>query len=152
MNLSFREKSLWVDLLTTLGIAIYYASSLAGFSTEDISDIRAVMDLLWNVVVLCILVSIVSCVVLSRHDKKASDTPLDEREQLAELKATRYGYWLLLIGISVPVLLYGLEAGGSDTISIDLPPFSPIHSMVIFYISAELVVTANQLWRLRQDL
>ena len=152
MNLSFREKSLWLDLIATLVIAFYYAFALSGFSGEQIADIHAVMDLLWDVVVFGILISIFSTIALSYHDSKAADAPLDERENLAELKATQYGYWVLLVGITAPVLLYGLESGGLNEMGLSLPPYATLHAMVAFYILAEILVSANQLWRLRQAL
>lgn len=155
MNLSFREKSLWIDLAATLGIAAYYAINLSEFGTERLADIHAVMDLLWDVVVLCILVSIASCIVLSAHDKKSADLPLDEREQFAELKATRYGYWALQVAITAVVIVYGLETVGleGEALSpIDLPPFTALHIIVASYVIAELVVTASQLWGLQRDL
>ena len=159
MNLSFREKSLWVDLIVTLGIAAYYAINLAEFSTENLADIHRVMDLLWDVVVLCIAVSIVSGIVLSAHDKKSAEAPLDEREQIAELKATRYGYWVLQIAITAVVVLYAIDmgfipknAGGAVPTPRYILPFAAMHIIVASYVLAELVVSSAQLWGLRREL
>lgn len=152
MNLSFREKSLWIDLAATLGIAAYYASNLLGFSADKHANIYAVMDLLGDVVMLCIFVSVTSWAVLNAHDKKSAEAPLDEREFIAELKASRYGFWLLQIGIAIAVVFFGLVLGGDRPTPITAPPFASLHTLVISLILAEVLVTSIQLWGLRRDL
>jgi hypothetical protein len=91
----FREKSAWINLVClTVGLALFVAS------------FHEVMMFLWAVVAFVIL-QIVLHFISARLTPKDAATPVDEREQLIRLKASRNAYWTLVIGaLGVPLSLH----------------------------------------------
>ncbi len=96
--MSFREKSAWVSLITTVGIwGAYFwiigrflleRGSLAGLPADSVGlFIGGVVALVIVQIVLAIAVAIVS--------GRQAETPMDERERLLDLKAARAGFYAL---------------------------------------------------------
>ena len=84
--MSFREKTAWISLLSMSAIYGYYFWSVihsrrqAGFG-----------GLLWTIIAL-VLVQAVLTIAVAFFAPKEAKACADEREQLIELKATRFAY------------------------------------------------------------
>jgi hypothetical protein len=78
--MSFREKSAWISLISTSAIyAIYFWNS------------RELGGLLGTIVALAVVQTVLTIVVAAFAPKDA-EAPLDERERLIDLRATRFAY------------------------------------------------------------
>lgn len=145
MNLSFQEKSLWVELITTLYILGYYLTKLMGMSTEQLGDFEQINTLLLRIVIFTIGVMIISHIVLAIFNPKTAEAPLDEREKLIELKANRYGLWVLQVGVVASIVLQLFEIGDFREPSLTLP-FASLHLLVTTFVISELINSGSQLW------
>jgi len=90
----FRERTAWISLIVTPLI-------WGGYFWKLWPDLRdgalqgGSVGLFVSTVVLLVIAQIVMAIVLAIFAGKAADTPMDEREQLIDLKAARVGYYLL---------------------------------------------------------
>lgn len=90
--MSFREKSAWISLLSTSGIyALYFWS--VWHSGPWASGVHF-GDLLGTIIALVVVQTVLSIAVAISAPKEAK-APLDEREKLIDLRATRFAYAVL---------------------------------------------------------
>jgi hypothetical protein len=95
--MSFREKSAWVSFVTILAVFIpffwnSYRQYQGAISGRD--AVSTAFTLLATFVVLEILLH----VALAIRAPKEARSPRDERERLIDLRATRVGFYVLLVG------------------------------------------------------
>jgi hypothetical protein len=127
----FREKSAWINLVCLLVALAFFVASF-----------HEVMMFLWAVLAFVGL-QIVLHVTAARLSPKEARTPLDEREKLFRLKASRNAYVALVLGVlMVP---FSLHIGYHH----DSEPWFFVHTMayiaVVAVIFAELVRAASQI-------
>jgi len=142
MNLSFREKSLWISLVVTLSIfGFYYLRAFSVFSNAAIPN-ESLMGLFIGVIVLTIVVQVVLQSVLAIANRKEAASAGDERETLIELKATRLAYFILAGGVWI--------AG----VSIFVLPSALITANIVlfFFILAEIVGFSARLFFYRRGI
>jgi hypothetical protein len=104
MNISYREKSIWVSLLSTLFIFGYYFYSAFAILRTPIlhmphDSMFALMGLFIGVMVWMIIVQIVLHIILAIVNRGEAEKDEDERDKLIELKATSISYYLLVLGV-----------------------------------------------------
>lgn len=95
--MSFREKSAWISFVTILAVFIpffwnSYRQYQGAVSGRD--AVSTAFTLLAAFVVLEILLH----VALAIRAPKEARSPRDERERLIDLRATRVGFYVLLVG------------------------------------------------------
>lgn len=95
--MSFREKSAWISFLTILGVFIpffwnSYRQFTGAISTRD--SVSTAFLLLGAFVA----IEIVLHLVLAIRAPREARSPRDERERLIDLRATRVGFYVLLVG------------------------------------------------------
>jgi hypothetical protein len=95
--MSFREKSAWISFVTILAVFIpffwnSYRQYQGAISGRD--AVGTAFTLLATFVVLEILLH----VALAIRAPKEARSPRDERERLIDLRATRVGFYVLLVG------------------------------------------------------
>ena len=91
-NLSFREKTAWVSLLTTVGVYTwYFAPLLTGAPPSGAGRLAFAIAAL-------AALQTVPLIVLAALDPADAKTPADERETLFVLKGCRVAYGVLLAG------------------------------------------------------
>lgn len=100
--MSFREKSAWVSFVTILAVFIpffwnSYRQYQGAISGSD--AVSTAFTLLATFVALEILLH----VVLAIRAPKEARSPRDEREQLIDMRATRVGFYVLLVGAMASV-------------------------------------------------
>lgn len=107
MDLSNREKEIWIELIVSISVAAYYfqAAYIAGGFT-DIANAA-----LGKVVVNAILISIASTVILSIVFNKKDNEAKDERDIAIEAKANSYAYYGLCILLSIIIGQIMIDAG-----------------------------------------
>jgi hypothetical protein len=139
---SFREKMAWVSLTLLLLIYGYYAWTLYGMAQAGRT---ATLDYVWLLALLALLVlllivlqvvfSVVIAVVTAMFmpaDLKARE---DEREKLMALKATRYGYVVLVSG-ALAICLW-IIYGGQE--------FYTANSLFLVVVLSEMTRSAVQI-------
>lgn len=90
----FREKSAWISLLATTGVwGTYFWILWPDLQDRSLSP-SAVGLFIGGVVVLTI-VQIILAIALAVTSGKAANAPMDEREQLIDLKGARAGFYAL---------------------------------------------------------
>ncbi len=107
MDLSNREKEIWIELIVSVAVAVYYfkAAYIAGGFT-DLANVA-----LGKVVLNAILLTIASTIILSIVFKKKDNEVKDERDIAIEAKANSYAYYGLCIFISIIIAQIMIDAG-----------------------------------------
>jgi Na+/H+ antiporter NhaB len=100
--MSFREKAAWVTFLAVLiSFGFYFVS--VGTALHANADAGAWLPVsvpaLITLVVVVILVEVVAQVVIAARSPTEARGPLDERERVIELKATRPAFFVLMVGV-----------------------------------------------------
>lgn len=96
MNVSFTEKSVWVQMAAvTLGLGVYAAVAGPKMAAGE-AAIGAYVPLFIAAVTLVIVVSIVGHIVVAMV---AGEESADERDRLFAHRAERCGAWLYRLGI-----------------------------------------------------
>jgi len=97
MDLSNREKEIWIELVVSVVVAIYYFTN--AYKAGGLIDI--VNAELGKVVVNAILISIASTIILSIVFNKRNLEAKDERDIAIESKANSYAYYGLCVFITI---------------------------------------------------
>jgi len=95
--MSFREKSAWVTFVLLLGFGIYFvevASPWWNPTAPHVNHFQLFILLLIAIVIL----EIASHIVITMQSPRDAKAPLDERERLIALRATRPAFFVLLVG------------------------------------------------------
>ncbi len=92
--MSFREKIAWVSLLTTGTVYGWYFLTAHPFSAGSATEAAPLLRL----AVLLTILQIVPITVMAALSPRDAKAPLDEREALIALKASRAGYAVLVAG------------------------------------------------------
>lgn len=135
MSLSFREKSLWLMLVSlVLVFGLYFASVLPGHGVDMQAAqlVRFAVMIGW-LVVLQIIGHVV--IAVSTRRQLAHRVQEDERDRMIGLKGTRNGSWVLSVGM-VAAMATALMVEGN---------FAFMHVLLAFWVLAQLVETASQL-------
>lgn len=92
--MSFREKTAWASLLATAGVWGVYFWMLWP-DLQDRSLQAGSVGLFIGGVVVLTIIQIIVAIALALASGKAADAPMDEREQLIDLKGSRAGFYAL---------------------------------------------------------
>lgn len=130
MDLSFREKSLWLMLFSLVGVFGFYFVTALPTDAVDVMPQQVVVFSL--AVVVLVIAQIVGHVLIAVADRR-SDT--DERDRVIELKGTRNGAYVLATGTFF-ALCTALVTRGN---------FLFTHVLLGFWVLAQLVETGSQL-------
>lgn len=97
--MSFREKSDWVSFISLGLFLIYFGGIARGIMTGTPTDHPFFYFVLfWSLVGVLVVVQVVTHIVLAVRSPSDARTPVDERERLIHLRATRPAYFFLLVG------------------------------------------------------
>jgi hypothetical protein len=110
--MSFREKSAWITLISILLVFAFYITHVP--NVFDANPGFWELHVVGIAVVAFIVIEIVSHIVLYLRNSKDARTPKDERERLIELKATRLGAYVYVLG-SFLAIIAGSHASGLAT-------------------------------------
>lgn len=102
MDMSFKEKSAWISLISTLGIFGYYFYNIAmlfGVPTEEAKEVAK--DLLTQAIILSIIVEALFHSLLAATNHKGAELGADERDKMYEYRANNIGYTVLVIGVII---------------------------------------------------
>lgn len=143
MDLSFKEKSAWISFVSTLLIFGYYFYQLLHLrELPEVQALQVANELLFKTIVMSIIVETVFHSMLAATNRRAAEMGGDERDELFELKANNYGYWVLGVGVVGAIVHLQMQVNMPDfepiTHSLALP--SPTaHILLFVFILSELV-------------
>ena len=134
--LSFREKSLWVQLVSILVIYTYYFWRVIQIGDGDPGRIAG---LFVGVVITMIASQIAIIVVIAIHHRPE---PLDERDRRIALASTRNAYYVLMTGVWCALTVCAMSIG----------TFWVAHAGLLAVVLAELTRCTTQLVHYRRGI
>ncbi len=142
MDMSFKEKSAWISLLTTIAIFGYYFFNIWGLSgVPEVEAREQAKDLLAYVIILTIIVETVFHSMLAATNHKAAKLGADERDKLLEYKSNNIGYTILAVGVVIVIgrmVFLEFNTGFTDYESSLQIPFLTIHMLILVFILSEV--------------
>ena len=130
MDLSFREKSLWLMLFSLVGVFGFYFVTVLPPDSDDVMPHQVVVFAL--AVVLLVVAQVVGHALIAVAGRR---TETDERDRLIELKGTRNAAYVLATGIFLALCAALLTRGN----------FVFTHVLLGFWVLAQLVEIGSQL-------
>ena len=131
MDLSFREKSLWLMLLTLVASFGFYFATVLPPSAADVVPQQVVLFVI--AVVMLVIMQIVGHILIAIVDRRAET---DERDRLIELKGTRNASYVLATGVFVALCAAMVTDGN----------FVFTHLLLASWVLAQMVEIGSQLF------
>ena len=131
MDLSFREKSLWLMLVTLVASFGFYFATVLPPSAADVVPQQVVLFVI--AVVTLVIMQIVGHILIAIVDRRAET---DERDRLIELKGTRNASYVLATGVFV-ALCAAMATDGN---------FVFTHLLLASWVLAQMVEIGSQLF------
>lgn len=147
MEMSFKEKSAWISLVSTVLIFGYYFIQLVDLKNLPENDVRqAVAYLAIKTIILISIVEAVFHSMLAATNRKAAEMGADERDKLIALKANNYGYSVLVIGVvfglgHMVIVEFNPQFNSESSLQI---PMLKSHILLFSLIISEIVRFAGQ--------
>jgi hypothetical protein len=155
MSMSFREKSIWISLISTLLIfGDYFFNIIAlGNLPEQVAK-TAALELSIRAFVLIIIVEIIFQTMLAVSNRKAAKLGADERDKLFEYKGNNFGYSVLVVGVLITLgRMVSLEISPEfiEQFKVLDIPFLTAHILLFSFILSEVVRFSAQLYYYRSS-
>ena len=131
MDLSFREKSLWLMLVTLVASFGFYFATVLPPSAADVVPQQVVLFVI--AVVTLVIMQIVGHILIAIVDRRAET---DERDRLIELKGTRNASYVLATGVFVALCAAMVTDGN----------FVFTHLLLASWVLAQMVEIGSQLF------
>lgn len=153
MNMSFREKSIWISLVSTVLIfGDYFLNvlSLGGLPAEVAKS--AALGLSLRAIFLIIIVEIIFQGMLAISNRKAAELGADERDKLFEYKGNNFGYTILVIGVFISlgrIVLLEMNPEYIAQTNMQNIPLLTAHILLFSFILSEVVRFSAQLYYYR---
>ena len=152
--MSFKEKSTWISLVSTLLIFGYYFANIIALRDTPIELAKvAAAGLLLEAVILITIVEIIFQGMLASTNRKAAQLGSDERDKLFEMKGNMAGYTVLVIGVMFTftrILIVEFNPDFADQNSSLQIPLLTAHILMFSFILSEVVRFSAQLYYYRR--
>ena len=150
MNMSFREKSIWISLISTLLIfGDYFLNIISLGGLPDEAGKAAALGLSLRATFLIIIVEVIFQGMLAVGNRKAAELGADERDKLFEFKGNNFGYTLLVIGVFITlgmIVILELNPEFIAQFSVLKIPLLTAHILLFSFILSEIVRFSTQLY------
>ena len=154
MELSFKEKSIWISLVSTLAIFGYYFYNILMLSGMPVEVAKlAALGLLIRTIIFSVIVEAVFQGMLAATNYKAAELGADEREKLIEFKGNAWGYCVLVTGVMIVIGHILLQEQGlgfivsAERLAI---PLLTAHLLMFTFIISEVARFSGQLFYYRR--
>lgn len=137
--MSFKEKSIWISLVTTILIFGYYFLRIFQMANNEEATHTEIAVFFISVIVLIVIVETILHILLAIFHRPEAE---DERDRLIELKATRNAYYLLVAGVFTAIVGFVVSAA----------PILVAHIILFFFILAETGAFITQLFYYRRGI
>lgn len=155
MDMSFREKSIWISLVSTILIFGDYFLNLLSLSGLPVDVAKsAALGLFLRSIFLIIVVEIVFQGMLALSNRKAAELGADERDKLFEYKGNNIGYTILVIGVFITlgrIVFLELNPEFIQDSGLLNIPFLTAHILLFSFILSEVVRFSGQLYYYRSE-
>jgi hypothetical protein len=135
MNLSFQEKSLWLQFVSLIAVFGLYFSTV--LPTDTMIVLPHQVGLFVGMVVLLVVLMVAGHIFIAIIDQR---TESDERDRLFELKGERNSSYVLATGVFLSLCAAVLIEGN----------FVFTHLLLGFWVLAQLVEIGSQLYFYRR--
>jgi hypothetical protein len=95
--MSFREKSAWVTVVLLMGFGFYFVE-VGSHWLNPMRPHENYFELFILLVIAIVILQTASHIVIAIRSPRDAKAPLDEREHLIALRATRPAFFVLLVG------------------------------------------------------
>jgi hypothetical protein len=154
MDMSFKEKSAWVSLLSTVCIFGYYFYSiimLIGVPIEVAKE--AAMTYLIQAVILSVVVEVIFHSLLAATNRRSADIEGDERDKTYEYKANSLGYSVLVVGVVLTlgkIIILEYNPTWAEHSRVMQFPMQIAHILMFSFILSEIVRFGGQIYYYRR--
>jgi len=137
--MSFREKSAWITLVTVLiCFGSYYGALATGLvNSHSMASFHFGMASILVLIILQVALHIIAALL----NPKDARTPRDEREKMIQARSHTLGYYVMMIGMTVVVVLTHVR--GTDFMT-------TVYVGVLMMVIAALVVAIAQIVMFRR--
>ena len=154
MDISFKERCVWVSFLVTLWIFGDYFFNLLGLSDLPAEQGKeSALDLLGRAVLFVTILEIVFHSIIAATDRKEAEMGGDERDKSIAQRANQYGYYVLSTGVIFVVgrmmLVEAFPRFADENSSIYVPMLTA-HILLFSFILSELIRFGAQIWFYRR--
>jgi hypothetical protein len=164
------EKEAWLELLATLAVLVFYIHGMLGLEVAFATNPSGISMLVLYTFLVSIGLTIIISIFFGIGKKvinfcfgfegNPGKTQIDERDKLIQLKAMRWAYYTLNIGIFYIVgnaifneIVSSKFNNDYDIIFGDFPNFDfTIHSMIILIIACHIVQNTVQIYLHRKGV
>lgn len=141
--MSYKEKSAWISLISTLGLFTYYFYHILQLSDlpEALAK-SAAFDLSIRVIVFAVIVQVIFQGLLAASNHRDANLADDEREQLFNLKSIKHAHNILLTGAFICIgrlVLIDYNPDFADQHSSLQIPMLTAHILLFSFILSEVV-------------
>lgn len=128
--MSFREKCAWISVVLLFLLIVGFA--LGGhLELHGVDGLHYLLALILGFA----LLQVVLRVIVARQAPTDARSPKDERDQLIDLKSTRIGFYALVAGVLLSMLLVHVHGN----------PWSALESMVLAVLVAWAIKFASEI-------
>ena len=146
MNLTFKEKSLWLMLIGLLVFSGFYSYTVSQVNQLIQPDanwlamkvLPQMVGLFIAATLLLVIISVVGHIVIALIDRRSDE---DERDKLIELKGERVGGYVLVNGVFFALCISVISSGN----------FLFTHVLLAFWLLAQMANFATQLIIYRKE-
>lgn len=139
--MSFREKSAWVTFVLLMGFAIYFIE-VANHWVNPAAPHENYFQLFVLLVIAIVILQAASHIVIAKQSPRDAKAPLDERERLIALRATRPAFFVLLVGAFLSI----------GTMHLGATPWTLAHCVLFAIWIAELTRFGTQIYYYRRGI
>lgn len=139
--MSFREKSAWISLVSYLAVYGYYFWQVFTAVAAGQMDSLHYAKLLTGLIVLLIMIQIALTILVAVAKPREARAPRDELDKLIDLKATRIGFAVIMIGALTV----------AAAIALGVPAFYTANGLFLAVIAAEVFKNIAQIVQYRMS-
>ncbi len=155
MNMSFREKSIWISLISTLvvfGDYFFNIISLVGMPEELAKTIARELSI--RALFLIISIEIIFQGLLAVSNHKAAKFGADERDKLFDYRGNNIGYAVLVIGVFLTlgsIVVLEINPSLIEQFKVMKMPLFTAHVLLFSFIFSEVIRFSSQLYYYRSS-
>lgn len=145
--MSYRETSILVSLLITLGIWSNYALGVVNLYQRQLFSVEAMYGLLFTAVIYTIFLEVVLQTILAIFKYREANDKSDERDKIISRRANSYAYKVLSLGVFCVTFYILFPALSKFTFSMPglAKEYEVMHLIIAFSLLAEIVCSSVKL-------
>lgn len=152
LNISYKEKTIWLSLGLTVYLMYYYYSGLNTLNNTNTLTEASFSSLLTTSVIWLTSLAIAFHIIVAAINHREAEQDDDERDKLIEMISTRNAYYILVLGILVAISQtqfshFNYVSFNYESLS---SGYNVIHYIIVSFLIAEIVKNLSQLFYYRR--